>query len=52
MPLVRAFLTQGISEQEAFEDTCDKLLGLHQQIKDIRASLEGAARHGGDRRAR
>ncbi len=50
MPLIRAFLTQGISEQEALENTHGKLLGLHQQIMDIRASLEGAAGHGGDRR--
>ncbi len=48
-PLIEAFLTQGITEREAFEGTHAKLLELHRRIQDIQASLEVPAEGGGRR---
>jgi hypothetical protein len=41
MPLIREFLRQRIDEWESFEQTRNKLLELHRQIRRMESELPG-----------
>ncbi|MFA6134524.1 MAG: FliI/YscN family ATPase [Phycisphaerae bacterium] len=44
MPMIRAFLRQGINEADGLEKTIATLLDLHRQLARMKAELEGRSR--------